>query len=132
MKRKKKKPGQPAQSGPPKRKMSEMIGEYAGDFIRLGETPEAKQNYLNGACVAWNIASAPPERRKKLVDQFLAGYKQHNPHTDDAALAAIRKDMEHLIDVKLQIFPHDLRQIVNARYIQTEQGGRIEVASARL
>ncbi len=96
---KKNKPEQPAQPGPPKRKLSEMISEFAGDFIRLGETPEAKQNYLTGACTAWNIASAPPERRKKLVDDFLAEYKRHNPSTDDAALSAIRKDMEHLIDV---------------------------------
>ena len=132
MKQKKNKPGQPAQSGPPKRKLSEMIGEFAGDFIRLGETPEAKQNYLNGACVAWNIASAPPERRKKLVDHFLAGYKQHNPQTDDAALAAIRKDMEHLIDVKLKMFPGDVRQIVSAHYIHTGAGDRIEVAAMRV
>ncbi len=130
--KKKSKPEQPAQSGPPERKLSEMISEFAGDFILLGETPKAKQNYLTGACVAWNIASAPPKRRKKLVDEFLADYKGHNPNTDDAALPAIRKDMEHLIDVKLKMFPHDLRQTVTARYIQTKAGDRIEVGSARV
>ena len=124
------KPTQPAQSGPPQRKLSEMISEFAGDFIRLGETPESKQNYLTGACTAWNIASAPPERREKLVDDFLAEYKRHNSNIDDAALAAIRKDMEHLIDVKLKMFPHDIRQIVNAQYISTKEGDRIEVGSA--
>jgi hypothetical protein len=76
VKRKKKQPQQSAQPGLTKRKISEMIQEFAGDFIRLGKTPEGKQNYLNGACVAWNIASAPPERRSKLVDHFLAGYKR--------------------------------------------------------
>lgn len=120
----------PAQSGPQKRKLSEMISEFAGDFIRQGETPEAKQNYLTGACTAWNIASAPPERRKKLVDGFLTEYKRHNPNTDEAALAAIRKDMEHLIEVKLKMFPGDVRQIVNAQYVHTKEGDRIEVASA--
>ena len=73
---KKIKPEQPAQPGPARRKLSEMISEFAAEFIRLGETPEAKQNYLTGACTAWNIASAPPERRKKLVDDFLAEYKR--------------------------------------------------------
>ena len=129
---KKNKPEQPTQPGPPQRKLSEMISEFAGDFIRLGETPEAKQNYLTGACTAWNIASAPPERRKKLVDDFLAEYKRHNPNTDEAALSAIRKDMEHLIDVKLKMFPHDIRQIVTAQYIHTKAGDRIEVGSARV
>ena len=123
-------PEQPAQPGPPKRKLSEMIQEFAGDFIRLGETPEAKQNYLTGACTAWNIASAPPERRKKLVDDFVAEYNRHNPNIDEAALAAIRTDMDHLIDVKLKMFPGDVRQIVSAQYIHTKAGDRIEVASA--
>ena len=95
--KRKMKPEQSARPGLKKRKISEMIQEFAGDFIRLGKTPEEKQNYLNGACVAWNIASAPPERRKKLVDHFLAEYKRHNPNTDEAALAAIRSDMEHII-----------------------------------
>ena len=106
MKRKKKQPEQSVRPGPQKPKMSEMISEFAGDFIRLGKTPEEKQNYLNGACVAWNVASAPPERRKKLLD--------------------------HLIEAKLKMFPHDLRQIVSATYIRTKEGDRIEVASARL
>ena len=121
-------PEQPVQPGPPKRKLSEMISEFAGDFIRLGETPEAKQNYLTGACTAWNIASALPGRRKKLVDDFVAEYKRHNPNIDEAALLAIRKDMEHLIDVKLKMFPHDIRQIVNAQYICTkaEPGNLLE------
>ena len=46
------------------------------------------------------------------MDHFLAGYKRHNPNTDEAALAAIRSDMMHLIEVKLKMFPYDLRQIV--------------------
>jgi hypothetical protein len=66
------------------------------------------------------------------VDDFVAEYKRHNPSTDEPALSAIRKDMEHLIDVKLKMFPHDIRQIMSARYIQTVQGDRIEVGSARL
>ena len=45
-------------------------------------------------------------------------------------MSAIRKDMEHLIDVKLKMFPHDIRQIVTAQYIPTKAGDRIEVASA--
>jgi len=36
------------------------------------------------------------------------------------------------MDVKRKMFPGDLRQIVSARYIHSEVGDRIEVASARL
>ena len=114
----------------PRPKISQRILEFAGDFISLGKAPKEKQNYLNAACVAWNIASAAAERRGKLVDQFLAEYRRHNPSTEEAALAAILSDMEHLIEVKLKMFPHDLRQIVGARYIQTQDGERIEAAAA--
>ena len=36
----------------PKIKMSELIGEYASDYINMGENTEERQNYLNGACTA--------------------------------------------------------------------------------
>jgi len=73
VKRKKKPLQQSAHPGPPKRKISEMIQEFAGDFIRLGKTPEDKQNYLNGACVAWNIASAPAERSSWTTSWRITG-----------------------------------------------------------
>jgi hypothetical protein len=132
MKRKKRKPEQPARSAPRKRKLSEIIQEYAGDFIRLGETPQGRQNYLNLACVGWNIGCAPPERRKKLVDQFMAEYLRSNPDANEEDLAGVRKDLEQLIDIKLTMFPADVRQIMAARYIEGKEEDSIEVASARL
>ena len=49
----------------PQIKMSELIGEYASDYIDMGENTEERQNHLNGACVAWNIASLDPEHSGK-------------------------------------------------------------------
>ena len=46
-------------------KVSQMIIDFASDYIHLGETIEEKQNYLNAACIAWNIALLPKNRRKK-------------------------------------------------------------------
>jgi len=66
------------------------------------------------------------------LDHFIQSYRGYNPNTDEAALAAIRSDMEHLIEVKLKLFPGDLRQIVSARYVEGKEGNRIEVASAQL
>ena len=37
-------------------KMSELIGEYASDYINMGESTDECQSYLNSACSAWNIA----------------------------------------------------------------------------
>ena len=54
-------------------KMSEMIINFAGDYIDLGDTLERKQSYLNGACVAWNISLLPEAGRK---DAIVTSYKR--------------------------------------------------------
>jgi len=41
---------------PAKRKMSEMISEMAIGFLGVGDTVGERQNRLNAACTAWNMA----------------------------------------------------------------------------
>ena len=54
-----------------KQKVSEMIWEFAGEFIRSGRTLEEKQNRLNAACSAWNIACNPPNVWDRSLDQYV-------------------------------------------------------------
>ncbi len=115
---------------PAKRKMSEMIAEMAGNFIDVGKTHGEKENRLNAACSAWNMACGSPEARKAQLDQYMDGYQNACPGTPPADLANIRTDMERLIERKLQMFPDDLRQIVSARIVMVGEKYRIEVASA--
>lgn len=61
-------------NGHQKRKISEMIWEFAGDFIRMGETPEQRQSHLSAACSAWNIACNPTALEKGL-DQYVCEYR---------------------------------------------------------
>ncbi len=119
-------------SDPPKRKMSEMISEMAANFISFGKTPEEKHNRLTAACSAWNMACGSPEMRRKQLEQYVAGYQRFNPATSPDDLADIRKDMESLMERKLQLFPDDKRQIVSAQIVMVGAGYRIEVASANL
>jgi hypothetical protein len=120
-------------SGPaPKRKMSEMISEMAAQFISVGTTPEEKQSRLTAACSAWNMACGSPEMRQRQLEQYVEGYQRSNPATSPSDLAKIRIDMEALIERKLQMFPEDRRQIVNARVVMVGNDYRIEVASATL
>jgi hypothetical protein len=116
---------------PPKRKMSEMISEIAANFIGFGRTPEEKDARLTAACSAWNMACMSPELRRQQLDQYVEGYRQFNPATSPHDLANIRRDMESLIERKLQMFPDDLRQIVSANVVMVGKDYRIEVASAR-
>lgn len=59
-----------------RKKVSEMVLDFAGDFIRLGDTPEKRENCLRAACTAGNIACVPEKTRAGLLDQLLVSF--HN------------------------------------------------------
>ena len=113
-----------------KRKMSEMISEMAAGFLWVGDTLGERQNRLNAACTAWNMACGSPEVRQRQLDQYAEGYRRFNPATSPDDLAKIRKDMEALIERKLQMFPDDRRLIVGAKVVIIGTKFRIEIASA--
>ncbi len=115
-----------------KRKMSEMISEMAAGFLGAGKTIEQKQNRLNAACSAWNLACGSPEARQRELDHYREGYLRSNPGTSPADMANIIKDMESLISRKLRMFPDDQRQIVSATVVKVGDGFRIDVVSATL
>ena len=117
---------------PTKRKMSEMISEMAAGFLGVGDTIGERQNRLNAACTAWNMACGSPEVRQRQLEQYKEGYLRFNPATSPSDLANILKDMEALIERKLTMFPDDKRQIVSARVVMVGNEYRIEVASATL
>jgi hypothetical protein len=117
---------------PHKRKMSEIIWDFAGDFIRMGDTPEEKESLLNAACSSWSIACNLPEFRKKNLDHYMREYRRLNPSADEEELAGVRSNMEKLIQKKLEMFPNDLRQIVGARILKSDDKDRIEIMSARV
>jgi len=132
MKRKQRKKGRSScDASAPRRKISEMIWEFAGDFIRFGDTLEDRQNRLNAACSAWNMACNPPEARRRMLDQYVDSYRTYNPHTASEDLSAIRRDMETLMQNKLRLFPDVRSQIVSAQITQVAGKDRIDVASAR-
>ena len=112
-----------------KRKISDMIWELGGDFIRIAETVEQRQSRLNAVCSAWNMACNPPAQGKAM-DQYMREYERLNANVDRANLASVRSNMEKLIQKKLEMFPGDLRQIVGAELVPLGNKDRIEVVSA--
>jgi len=93
-------------------KMSELIAEYASDYINMGETTEEQQSFLNGACTAWNIANLPDHQREKALHQTAEEYKRMNPKVDDVENDL--HDMRILIQKKVRMFPDIKKTIVNA------------------
>src|SRR3954454_9347759 len=94
---------------PTKRKITEMISEMAAGFLGVGGTIGERQNRLNAACTAWNMACGLPEVRQRQLEQYKEGYLRFNPGTSPGDLANIIKDMETLIERKLKMFPDDKR-----------------------
>jgi len=110
-------------------KVSEMVIAFAEDYIQLGETLVRKQNYLNAACAAWNIAVLPKTQRTFALENFLREYRVDNPNATDTEIESVRHDMELLIRKKLRQFPNVKRAIVKARITEGEEKDRITVIS---
>jgi len=96
----------------PKTKMSELICEYASDYINMGENTEERQNYLNEVCTAWNIASLDQKDREGAIQLTIEDYKKRNPGTDD--VADFEQNLRKLIQKKLEMFPDINKIIVDA------------------
>lgn len=96
----------------PKIRMSELIVEYASDFINMGENTEERQSLLNSACSAWNVAVLPEHLRQEALRHNIEEYKRLNPGSDDAD--NLIHDMQLLVQKKLQMFPKVNKVIVNA------------------
>ena len=93
-------------------KVSKMIEEFAADYISMGETDEERQNYLNSACTAWNIAVLPEHARESALRHVVEEYERKNPGADD--VDAYVQNMRTLIQEKLRMFPAANMGIVNA------------------
>lgn len=93
-------------------KMSELISNYASDYINMGETTEERQSYLNGACTAWNIANLPVNQREEALRRCAADYQKMNPTVDD--VNDYLHDLRLLIQKKLEMFPEVKKVILGA------------------
>ena len=112
----------------PEIKMSELIGEYASDYINMGETTEERQSFLNGACTAWNVAILPEHSREGAIRRVIEEYKRANPDADD--VGDFDHDLRILVRKKLEMFP-DIRKTILGATIEPISGAkyRINIAS---
>ena len=101
-------------------KISEIITQFAYDYISMGETLRDKQSYLNTVCNSWNIAMLPEDKRQAALDQCQKQYELINPEADDSH--NLRHDMEILIQEKLRLFPEVKRTIVSAEITSADEG----------
>jgi hypothetical protein len=109
-------------------KVSQMLIDFAADYINLGDTLESKQSYLNSACTAWNIALLPVHMRSEALDDFLTQYRHLNPQ--DNNVNNLRHNMDLLIQKKLDVFPNVKTPIAHATL--QDSGGALSLVAAAL
>jgi hypothetical protein len=63
-----------------RKKISEMVLDFAGDYIAMGQDIEEKQQYLNSAVSAWNIACLDEKAQKRSIKKYMAEYRKLNPY----------------------------------------------------
>ena len=108
-----------------KPKVSEMVLDFAGDYIAMGEDIEEKQELLNGAVSAWNIACLDEKARKRAIKRYMAEYRKLNPAHSKQDFRDAEEDLRLLIEQKERLYPEVRIQIVDA-HIQ-EIDGRVHV-----
>ncbi len=114
----------------PKNKISEMIMEYAENFILEGEDEFEKQQRLNTAASAWNFACLSDTERERSIKKYLKECKKLNPEYTKKDLMEIKSVLKDLIAEKIRMYPDIRVQIFNAQLKEDSGKAYVSVVSA--
>jgi hypothetical protein len=108
-----------------KPKVSEMLMDVARDYVSMGEDIEEKQQLLNGASSAWNIACLERKERDRAIKKYMRKYKKMNPHQTKQDYRDTEEDLKLLIKEKDSLYPDVKVQVAHAEV--KEIGEKIHV-----
>jgi predicted nucleic acid-binding Zn ribbon protein len=120
------------EKNPKKIKISEMLIKVAGDYIAMREDVSDKQELLNAAVSAWNIACLKSEKRQEAINKFMKKYKKLNPGFSKNDFRDEEENIRLLIKQKEILYPKVNVQIVNAVIQEIDGKSHIAVASAKI
>jgi len=109
-----------------KKKVSKMLLDIAKEYIVLGEDTEEKQELLNGAASAWNIACLDEKERKRAIKNYMKEYRKLNPTHSKEDLDDVEEDLRILIKQKDELYPEVRIQIAGVNI--EEKGGKDHVS----
>lgn len=96
------------------RKVSEMLNQYAGDFISLGVDLEEKKSQLDCVVLAWNLALFDEETRNKHIQYAITYLREKEPDFEESEYEEFENNIKTLIDKKNMLFPNEKKFIVSA------------------
>ena len=106
-----------------------MVFDFAGDYIALGEDIEEKQQYLNGAVNAWNIACLDEKARKRSIKKYMTEYRKLNPTQSKRDFRDVEENLRLLITQKKKLYPEVRTQIVDAQIKEINGKNHLTVAT---
>ena len=109
-----------------------MVLNFAGDYIGMGEDIEEKQQYLNTAVSAWNIACLGEKDRKHSIKKYIAEYRKMNPTHGKRDIREHKENLELLIKQKEKHYPEMRIQIVDAHIQEVNGKNHVTVASLNI
>jgi hypothetical protein len=117
---------------PKQKKVSEMLLDVASEFLAMGEDILDKQQLLNAAVSAWNIASLKGDKKQQAIKNFLKDYRKLNPSFSKQDYKNEEENIYLLIRQKDKLYPGVNIQIVNAVIHEVNGQNHITVASAEM
>jgi len=106
-------------------KMSDVILEFAENFLQHAKTDQERDSAFGIACQAWNLALLDEEERESEIKKFkeeMAGNDQQSSKDFDTIVSG-------LIQNKLQHYSHIKRTILDYQFTGSGKNLRIDVAS---
>jgi hypothetical protein len=112
------------------RTFSAIITEFVEGYMDRDEPRlEVRQNYINVACIAWNIAELQRHEHEKAIRAYLDLYRVNNPGSLESTLTALENDIRALIDWKLKKFASLRGTVVEARLSEINGKSSLAVVS---
>jgi len=115
-----------------KKKISEMISDFAGDYISLGDDIQEMQQYLHAAVSAWNTACLNKRDRVRLIKSYMQNYRKMNPDQNKKVYKGVEDDLRLLIRQKIKLYPDVDVQVLDAQIEKVDGKMHIQVASMNL
>jgi len=98
-----------------------MVLDFAGKYIAMGEDLEEKQELLNSAASAWNIACLDEIERDFAIKRYMKQFSKLNPTHNKTDLDDVEENLKLLIKQKEKLYPDVKIQIAGA-YIEMKGG----------
>ena len=111
--------------------MGKMIQAIGKDLIRLGETEEKRENYLQTVCIAWNIACLPEPIREDKIKKFVSDFQTMN-RCDDENARNFEHSVRMIIEEKLRLYPNVHVHILDSSLEKIGDRDRIKILSKKI